>query len=363
MEGARLLLTADAVGGVWSYSIDLAEALSRRGITVILVTLGPPPGDAKRRQAEAIPGLRLIQTDLPLDWTAANREQLRRTGLCLAELARDMHVDVVQLHAPALAMSGDWHAPVVSVMHSCVATWWQALRQASLPDDFMWRIEATRLGLLRSSLVVAPTQAFASQVQRVYGLSRCPAVVHNGRSPAGTVAALRSDSVVTFGRLWDEGKNAATIDRIAARLKVPVIAAGSLSGPNSTAIELHHAQAPGELTAPEIEALLAVRPIFVSAALYEPFGLGVLEAAQRGCALVLSDIPTFRELWNDAAIFVPPHDDAAFARSIETLLAEPEQRTRLGDAARTQSRRFDVDTLAESMISCFRSLTTEQAVA
>ena len=39
-------------------------------------------------------------------------------------------------------------------------------------------------------------------------------------------------------------------------------------------------------------------------ALYEPFGLAVLEAAQAGCALVLSDIPTFRELWDGAALFV-----------------------------------------------------------
>ena len=42
--------------------------------------------------------------------------------------------------------------------------------------------------------------------------------------------------------------------------------------------------------------------IFFSPALYEPFGLGVLEAAARGCALVLADIPSF------IALKVAAHD-------------------------------------------------------
>ena len=52
--------------------------------------------------------------------------------------------------------------------------------------------------------------------------------------------------------------------------------------------------------------MMARTAVFVSPALYEPFGLAVLEAAQAGCALVLSDIPTFRELWDGVALFVAP---------------------------------------------------------
>ncbi len=48
----------------------------------------------------------------------------------------------------------------------------------------------------------------------------------------------------------------------------------------------------------------AAATVFASMARYEPFGLAVLEAAQAGMRLVLSDIPTFRELWDGAAIFV-----------------------------------------------------------
>src|SRR3546814_16818778 len=53
--------------------------------------------------------------------------------------------------------------------------------------------------------------------------------------------------------------------------------------------------------------------IFVSPSLYEPFGLAVLEAAMSGCALLLSDIPTFRELWDGAAVFTPAGDSDALA--------------------------------------------------
>ena len=129
----------------------------------------------------------------------------------------------------------------------------------------------------------------------------------------------------TAGRLWDEGKNLRTIDRAAGRLagSVPVLAAGPTDGPGGARIALHHARPLGRLRADEIARRLAERPIFVSAARYEPFGLSVLEAAQAGCALVLSDIPTFRELWDGAADFVPADDDRALAAAIERAARGP----------------------------------------
>jgi glycosyltransferase involved in cell wall biosynthesis len=50
----------------------------------------------------------------------------------------------------------------------------------------------------------------------------------------------------------------------------------------------------GRLDDEEIARELGLRPVFVSLARYEPFGLAVLEAAGAGCALVLSDIESFR---------------------------------------------------------------------
>lgn len=118
----RVLLTTDTVGGVWRYSLGLAEGYAARGARVTLVTLGPPPTAAQRREAAAIPNLRLTCTDLPLDWPAKNADQLADATRALARLAWRARIDAVHLHTPALVGDAVWPAPVVAMAHSCVGT-------------------------------------------------------------------------------------------------------------------------------------------------------------------------------------------------------------------------------------------------
>ena len=49
----RVLMTADAVGGVWTYALELAAGLDRAGVAVVFAVMGPPPdrGPARRRRA------------------------------------------------------------------------------------------------------------------------------------------------------------------------------------------------------------------------------------------------------------------------------------------------------------------------
>jgi glycosyltransferase involved in cell wall biosynthesis len=122
-------------------------------------------------------------------------------------------------------------------------------------------------------------------------------------------------------------------------------------------------QAIGELSATRLSGVLAARPIYVSAALYEPFGLSVLEAAQAGCALVLSDIPTHRELWGDAATFVPARDDASFAHAIQNLVDDPDQRRELGRRARVRARSYSPERMASGMADIYARLASSRADA
>jgi len=101
---------------------------------------------------------------------------------------------------------------------------------------------------------------------------------------------------------------------------------------------------------------LARTPVFASAALYEPFGLAVLEAAQAGCALVLADIPSFRELWGEAAVFVPPESPQAIAAALAALLDAPDRAAALGAAARHRSARYTLAAMAEGMLGVYRTL-------
>ncbi|MEA3002856.1 MAG: hypothetical protein QOH81_1644 [Sphingomonadales bacterium] len=349
---ARLLIAADAVGGVWQYSLELAREVAGLGFEPVLAVLGPAPSAAQRRQAR---GLRLIDTGLPLDWLAEDAAELLLAARGLRALAVREQADIVQVPSGALLAGASLPMPTVAVQHSCVATWWQTVRGTALPRDFAWRAERVGAGLGEADAVVAPTAAFAGALSEIYGPVAIRAV-HNGRRPFGLAATAPHDCVFTAGRLWDEGKDLRTLDAAAARLPVPVHAAGPTRGPNGAAIAFEAVHPLGELDPGEIGRWLAARPVFVSTALYEPFGLAVLEAAAAGCPLVLSDIATFRELWDGVAIFVPPGDGEGFAEAIAEIVGADALRHALGSAARERSALYRPRATAEKMAAIYDSL-------
>lgn len=355
-RGPSVLMTADAVGGVWTYALDLARGLSAAGVRVHLAILGPPPSPDQRADAGATPRLELIETGLPLDWTAEDPDRLLRSGEALQALARRLAPDLVHLNSPALAAAGRFDAPVLAAAHSCLATWWSAVKDGPMPSDFRWRSRLHWQGMLNCDAVVAPSAAFAEATARAYDMPR-PAVVHNGRRRIRPPATGRREPLVfTSGRLWDEGKNLAVLDRAAALSGVRLVAAGPLAGPGGAQVDLTAAETPGLLSAGEVAANLARAPVYATAALYEPFGLGVLEAAQAGCALLLSDIPTFRELWDGAARFAPADDAGAFAAAFRELLADERACVALGRAAAGRAERYGAEAMVAGLIDLYRRL-------
>ena len=352
----RVLVTADAVGGVWQYSLDLARGLSGLGIETVLAVLGPPPSERQREEAEDVTGLKLVETGLALDWMAEDAASVRRAGAAVAKLARQHRVDLVQLNSAALAAEAEFPVPVVAVQHSCVATWWEAVHGTELPEDFAWRTALVGAGLRRARAVVAPTSAFGEATRRRYKLPQAPRTVHNGRKPLKLPRRAQHDFAFTAGRLWDEGKNLGTLDACAGRMTVPVHVAGPVRGPNGTAVMFDHLHCLGALGEGELARWLAARPVFVSTALYEPFGLAVLEAAAAGCPLILSDIPTFRELWEGVAFFVPARDERGFAVAIANLIHDDFEREMMGRAAMDRAARFRPEAMAAQMAAIYRSL-------
>lgn len=281
MTGRRLklLLTADAVGGVWQYSLDLARGLTRLDVDVVIAVMGPSPSPEQQRAAEAIADVTVVDTGLVLDWLAPSPDLVRTAGESIAALASAHAVDLVQLHAPALAAEAAFDVPVVAVNHSCLTTWWSSVRNAPIDPDYEWRAALATKGLHAVDRVVAPSKAFAEATMRAHRLDTLPAMVHNGRTPLVLPDVASHDFAFTAGRLWDSGKNLATLDRAAAALAVPLYAAGSVSGPSGESVGFDHVHLLGQLGEDDLARWLAAKPVFVSAALYEPFGLAVLEAA------------------------------------------------------------------------------------
>lgn len=349
----KLFMTTDAVGGVFSYAVDLAHALVPHGVETTLAVLGPAMTPCQRETA-TVPGVDVLPLDLPLDWLAGSRREVLAAAAAVADRAAG--ADVVQLNAPAFAAVRQ-PAPVVGTVHSCVASWWAAVRGGTPPADFSWRTDLLADGLARCDAVVVPSRAFGATVARLYGVA--PEVVRNGRAAAARREPRPAPAGFAFtaGRLWDEGKDARTLDAAAALMAVPLLAAGPTTGPDgAAAVRLAHARELGPLDPGAVRDLLARRPVFVSTALYEPFGLAVLEAAQAGCPLVLSDIPTFRELWGGAAILVPPRDPAAVAEAVNRLAADPAEAGERGAAAAMRAARYGLDSMARAMAHLYDGL-------
>src|SRR5690606_19010272 len=116
--------------------------------------------------------------------------------------------------------------------------------------------------------------------------------------------ANRDTMVLAAGRLWDESKNIATLAQAADLMRGDVYVAGSDEHPARGRVPLSGVRAVGQLPPDVLSAWYARAAVFVHPAVYEPFGLAPLEAALHGCPLVLGDIPSLREVWDNAAMYV-----------------------------------------------------------
>jgi len=358
----RVLMTADAVGGVWSYAFDLSRGLLASGLEVVLAVLGPAPNARQRAEAAAIPRLRVLETGLALDWTARDAEAVLAAGVAIAALAREEGASLVHLNSPALAASGAFTVPVVAACHSCVASWWDAVHGGALPPDLAWRSALVAEGYRAAERLVAPSAAFARETARLHALAAMPVVVHNGRThprPAAVPPPLPGAFAFAAGRLWDDGKNLRLLDRAAPAINVSVVTAGALAGPQGGAIALPNLRNLGQVGSGEMAACFAAASVFVSPARYEPFGLAVLEAAQAGCPLVLSDIPTFREIWGDAADYVPAEDAGALAAAVNCLMADATLRRRRGAAARERARRYTPEAMLAGTLRLYEAMLSQ----
>jgi glycosyltransferase involved in cell wall biosynthesis len=343
----RILMTTDAVGGVWTYATALACGLCARGHEVVLVTMGPAPCREQLQQLRHIHGLSAEITDLALEWMDPDGSDTRAADV-LWSIAQRTRPDIVHLNSYREAAL-PWQAAVLVVAHSCVWSWWEACRGTS-PDEPRWQRYAAAVcsGLQAADAWAAPTAAFVRSIE-----TRCrPAargrVISNGIDLPASFWR-KEPLILAAGRLWDEAKNLAALDRIAAGLDWPVRAAGPMQEPGGEMRQplrgVHHL---GALSHAQLMDEMQRASIFVSPALYEPFGLSVLEAAACGCALVLSDIPSLRELWVGAALFVEARDPAALAAALRRLSRDDALRARLQQAARRRARRYRLDAMVEA---------------
>lgn len=350
------MMTTDAVGGVWTYSVSLAQALYRRGHEVTLVTLGPPPRRDQMEPIRGLAGLSLEVTDLALEWMDPQGANMARARDRLNRIFDAVAPDIVHLNSFREAAYG-FAAPKLVVAHSCVGSWWQACRPHR-PFETQWCRYLRNLasGLDAADSWVAPTAAYREWIETRYRPRRSGHTIWNGAAVAPATTG-KQPFILAAGRFWDEAKNIAAIAAAAPALDWPVRLAGPASGPNgSSGAAVLSLEMFGVLPHQEMIAEMRRASIFVAPAIYEPFGLAVLEAALCGCALVLSDIPVFHELWDGAALFVEPRDANALTHALERLCANEAERSCLGQTAEARGRCYSLDAMADHYCRLYRTL-------
>ena len=364
----RVLMTAEAAGGVWTYAIDLCKGLSELGLEIELAAMGPEISHEQRRDAHAIPGVTLHFFRGRVGWMDSPVSDVDDSLAWLGRLARARRVDLVHTNT-LLHVLPELGVPTLVSGHSCISSWYEAVRGEEPPpryDEYRGRVRAA---LQSADLVVAPTSTMLGALQRHDGPFVRSTVVYNGRCFDGMQPARKLPLVLAAGRLWDEAKNAAAVAKAATHLAWPVYMAGPTRGPDGATTTMAGVELLGALPPNGLARWMGRAAIFTAPARYEPFGLAVLEAAAAGCALVLGAIPSLQEVWRDDACFVSPDDPQELARAIALLIDDEPRRAKLSTAARTRALRLHHRRMAACYSALYhdlvatRTLTTTARVA
>ena len=370
LPGASLhvLLTADVVGGVWDFCRVLAAELIRQDHRVTLLAFGVPTPEHRRQAARL--GATLLDASLKLEWMEDSEADVHAAGALIADLVGELRPDVVHLNQYGPART-EYGVPVVLTAHSDVLSWrkW-ALGESPADCAVGWDGYAAlvRDGLQTADRTVAVSRFLAGELRELYRLERDVAVIHNGWPVSdGDVRPIRDRPRLTVlaGRAWDIAKNVdlaadaahgwPAVGRVvlAGEQRHPETGRPRELGPDIIAL--------GRLSREELDRLLGFGRIYLAPARYEPFGLLPVQAALAGCALLLADIPSFRELWSGAALFFRSDDPADLRRQWARVLEDDALAADLAGAARARARnRYDSARMAAEYAAVYAELLADR---
>jgi len=340
----HVLITADTLGGVWTYTRELVCGLLGRGHQVTLVSFGRRPTPAQSFWLSQ-PHFHHYPTDFPLEWMQHAQQGVTESVSYLQEIIYECQPDLLHFSQFCYgALKSD--IPKIVVAHSDVLSWWHAVYGSEPPEShwLQWYRNQVSAGLEGADVVVAPSQWMLDTIGEHYGRFPNSRVIHNGRNPEiFRPAEHKTEGVLSVGRLWDEGKQVSLL--LARNHPVPIKIVGSLEHPEG--IRSHYPVQIqdsgrwtfcGEQDEIQLSELYAVSAAYAATSRYEPFGLAPVEAALSQCALIANDIPVFQELWQDAAFYFRRNDPDDLASAIAALTADTGLRADYSQRAYARAR-------------------------
>jgi glycogen synthase len=351
----RVLMTADTLGGVWVYALELIRAFEEHNVDVVLATMGAPLSKDQRTDLAHLHRVELLESNYKLEWTDDPWSDVEAAGEWLLGLESRFHPDIIHLNGYVHGNLG-WQAPVVSVGHSCVLSWWHKVKGEHAPAEWETYRCLVRRGLRAAQHVIAPSGAMLNCLLDFYGPLPSVQVIPNGRRVDLFTPGRKEAIVLSAGRLWDEAKNVRAVCACSLQKPWEMCIAGGTNHPNGTRECLENVRHVGKLQQTDLADFFSRASIFAHPAKYEPFGLCVLEAALSQCALVLGDIPSLRENWSGAAVFVEPTDRQALQQALNELTQDASRRARLGRLARERALQFDIRITARRYLDAYNAV-------
>jgi glycogen(starch) synthase len=367
----HVLMTADTVGGVWTYTQELVSGLVRQGTRVTLVSFGKIPAPADMAWITDLPGLDYRATNYPLEWMQDSERDIEKSRCYLETVIREVRPDI--LHLNQYCYGGVAQGiPRIVVAHSDVVSWWFAVhgQEPSQTGWTRWYRQTIATGLKSADLVIAPSQWMLDTVGMYYVPPSCGLVIHNGRDPAMFDAEREKEQfVLSVGRQWDAGKQTRLL--MECDHPLPICIVGSRHEPGKQPSEREEPdplnstlQVCGVLPHHQLRALYGRAAIYVAPSRYEPFGLAPLEAALSRCALILNDIHVFHELWGDAAFYFRSNDGNDLARVLRILGADVGlQRSYAERAYQRAQQRFKATRMVEQYADVYARVAALEQVA
>ena len=352
----KILLTADTLGGVWTYAVDLIKALAPYGTQIALATMGALLTPLQHQQVKALANVTLYESNYKLEWMDNPWEEVDAAGKWLLAISQEFKPDLIHLNN---LVHGNlaWNKPVVLVVHSCVQSWWQGVKKEAAPASWQHYRNRVTQSLQAAQVVVAPTLAMLEEAETLYGPFHFHLVIQNGRDLNLFRYAAKEPFIFSMGRLWDEAKNVKLLAEVAADLSWPIYIAGEANHPvTGENLKFKNVQFLGHLDPDKIADYLSRAAIFALPAKYEPFGLSALEAGLSGCALVLGNIPSQKEIWQHTATYVNPTDPEQLKATLTKLINDEFIRNIFSYRALNVAQQYSAEQMASEYADLYQQL-------
>jgi len=371
----HVLVTTDTLSGVWTYTQELVTGLVNCGVHVTLVSFGDIPLPLQNSWMDTLPRLDYRPTAFRLDWMEEGEKDFKESTAYLVSLVKELKPDLLHLNQLCYG-SLPVQTPRVVVGHGDLISWWKAVhgREPKESRWLRWYRNLVSQGLSAANVVVAPSVWMLDTIHSCYGRPRSDAVIYNGRNPIWfNPYVSKNDSVLAVGRLLDAGKQVSLLTQHAHPLPICIVNSDQPTSvplaPISADVKVDadevRVSLKGAQTETQLRTLYSRAAIFVATSRYEPFGLTALEAALSRCAIIANDIPSFREIWGNAAVYFQANDADSLADVIRRL--HDQRDLCRGYAARAYQRARECFT-AKRMIDDYlklyqRTLRKEMAAA